>query len=153
MINIGCDIKIGTNIENAGSVTINADGAVNTQKEEPHGEFVDYKELADCISNSAPYKEATIPTDLSTPDALDILSKLHNRGFLSEDFHPDPRLSLKEKVILAGMISQTLWQGKNRWALFNDFWNIRNMSSLYSQAMKQHKSGEFIESINRALRD
>lgn len=99
----------------------------------------------------SPQREVrALPEELNTPKAKELLEKLRDSGLLNEYFQPEAHLSLNDKAILAQEISRRLW-GENRWAVFQEFWGINHLSSLFSKAIRQPKAGRFIESINEIL--
>lgn len=92
-----------------------------------------------------------LPRELSSPEALKILQKLRENGILDDRFMPAEDLSIRGTAVLAQMISHKLW-AENRWKVFQDYWGVNNLSTIFVQAMKSAKTGELLECLGKILK-
>jgi len=110
---------------------------------------------------AAQHISAPMPKEFQTAEAKRVLDKLVVAGLLTEDYMPgcikESRTGIvrvikyREKAILAESISKEIWK-ENRWIIFEDYWKIDNMRSVFGRAMNMKAYGDIIHAINEALK-
>ena len=93
----------------------------------------------------------SIPKELKTPEAEQLMQKLINAGILSEEWQP-VNLSIAERGYLADEIASRC-KIKSKWKVMGALWND-NPETLRQGNIKaagQAKTGLFIEKLNRIL--
>ena len=95
-------------------------------------------------------KKRELPAELSTPKALKVLEKLRQGGLLDEEYRPASLFSIREKGILAKVISNEVC-GKNKWKPFESYWKMENLCTLCNQGLSQENSRDVIAAIYKKL--
>ena len=79
------------------------------------------------------------------PDVLacsELWERVKNEGLVDENNMPT--ISRPEAALLADMLAEKLGIG-NKWKLFEELWNRKNMRNDYNTALEQRKSLKFQE--------
>jgi hypothetical protein len=93
-------------------------------------------------------KEVVLPEPLATPDGRLLLEKARNAGYL--DAHYQPKLSNTKSAMLADEIAARL-QIRNRWKVFEQFWNRHDMYKDNYEGHNQKQSLSFLDEIRTVL--
>lgn len=86
------------------------------------------------------------------PDVLacsELWERVKNEGLVDENNMPT--ISRPEAALLADMLAEKLGIG-NKWKLFEELWNRKNMRNDYNTALEQRKSLKFQEELKNLLR-
>lgn len=86
------------------------------------------------------------------PDVLacsELWERVKNEGLVDENNMPT--ISRPEAALLADMLAEKLGIG-NKWKLFEELWNRKNMRNDYNTALEQRKSLKFQEELKNILR-
>lgn len=89
-----------------------------------------------------------LPDELNTPEARELLEKARKADYLDERYQP--KLSKTMSALLAYELAERL-DIRNKWKVFELFWNRRNMRNDYNDAFNQRKTHDFLEKIKKAL--
>ena len=130
-----------------GSVTIN--GPMFDIHDNQHVEtHVHYAEPAPATRTP----EGILPDALHTPRAEALLARLVDAGRTDEHW-PPLSLSTAEKGVLASLLADQLEIG-NHWKFFGRLWdmNSETLRTAYNKGMDQHRTADFMERVNRALK-
>lgn len=101
--------------------------------------------------NSDKIDKSTLPEELKTPEAEQLMQKLVNAGLLNNNWQP-VNLSIAERGYLAADISSRL-NIKYKWKVMGELWN-ENPGTLRrgkNTAIEQKKTGIFIEKLKKIL--
>lgn len=85
------------------------------------------------------------------PDVLacsELWERVKNEGLVDENNMPT--ISRPEAALLADMLAEKLGIG-NKWKLFEELWNRKNMRNDYNTALEQRKSLKFQEELKNIL--
>ena len=85
------------------------------------------------------------------PDVLacsELWERVKNEGLVDENNMPT--ISRPEAALLADMLAEKLGIG-NKWKLFEELWNRKNMRNDYNTALEQRKSLKFQEKLKNIL--
>ena len=93
-------------------------------------------------------KEVVLPEPLATPDGRLLLEKARNAGYL--DAHYQPKLSNTKSAMLADEIATRL-KIRNRWKVFEQFWNRHDMYKDNYEGRDQKQSSSFLDKIRTVL--
>jgi len=85
-----------------------------------------------------------LPEPLATPEAMVLWQKAQQAGYVNEHFQP--LLSRTLSAILAFEMAKRL-AIKDKWKIFEAFWNRRNMYRDYYTSLNQNQSLEFREKL------
>ena len=85
-----------------------------------------------------------LPEPLATPEAMALWQKAQQAGYVNEHFQP--LLSRTLSAILAFEMAKRL-AIKDKWKIFEAFWNRRNMYRDYYTSLNQNQSLEFREKL------
>ena len=85
-----------------------------------------------------------LPEPLATPEAMALWRKAQQAGYVNEHFQP--LLSRTLSAILAFEMAKRL-AIKDKWKIFEAFWNRRNMYRDYYTSLNQNQSLEFREKL------
>ena len=99
-----------------------------------------------------PMPEATLPEALRTPLAETLRGRLADAGLVDGHWQP-LSLSNAEKGVLASLLADRLEIG-NHWKFFGRLWsmNSETLRTAYNKGMDQHRTADFMERVNRALK-
>ena len=89
-----------------------------------------------------------LPDALATPEARELLEKARMAGYLDENYQPT--ISNTMSAILADEIATRL-KIRNKWKVFEQFWNRKNMRNDYNDALYQRKTRDFLDKIKNVL--
>lgn len=101
--------------------------------------------------NSDKIDKSTLPEELKTPEAEQLMQKLVNAGLLNNNWQP-VNLSIAERGYLAAEISSRLTINY-KWKVMGELWN-ENPGTLRkgkNNAIEQKKTGAFIEKLKKIL--
>lgn len=100
----------------------------------------------------APMPEAAMPEALRTPLAETLRGRLADAGLVDGHWQP-LSLSNAEKGVLASLLADRLEIG-NHWKFFGRLWdmNSETLRTAYNKGMDQHRTADFMERVNRALK-
>lgn len=85
-----------------------------------------------------------LPGELSTPEAMALWKKAMSKGWIDERYQP--KLSLTKSAIFAFEMANRLGI-QERWKVFEQFWNRKNMRSNYNNALLQRQSLIFQDEV------
>lgn len=91
-----------------------------------------------------------LPDELNTPEAIYLLEKARQAGCLDDRYQPT--ISNTESALLANEIAERL-KIRNKWKVFEKFWNKNNMRSYYNDALYQQKTRDFLKKLNTIFAD
>lgn len=99
-----------------------------------------------------PMPEAALPEALRTPLAETLRGRLADAGLVDGHWQPQS-LSNAEKGVLASLLADRLEIG-NHWKFFGRLWdmNSETLRTAYNKGMDQHRTADFMERVNRALK-
>lgn len=87
-----------------------------------------------------------LPSPLATPEAMILWQKAIDAGWVDE--HYQPLLSRTQAALLADAIAERL-SIRDKWKVFEAFWDRKNMYNDYYKAMEQHQSLTFRDELKR----
>ena len=90
--------------------------------------------------------EDHIPDVLATPEAMRLWKKVQKAGYADEHFQP--KLSRTQAALLADAMAECLGI-KEKWKVFENLWNRRNMHKDIYEAYGQQQSLAFQEELKR----
>lgn len=93
-------------------------------------------------------KGVVLPEALATPEARELLEKARMAGYLDENYQPT--ISNTMSALLADEIATRL-KIRNKWKVFERFWNRKNMRNDYNDALYQRKTRNFLDKISNVL--
>jgi hypothetical protein len=89
---------------------------------------------------AAPVKDTPLPPELSTPKAMALWQKAQAKGCVDANYQP--LISRTQAALLADEMAKRLGI-KDKWKVFEELWNRRNMYRDYHDALEQHQSLQF----------
>ena len=115
-------------------------------------ELEESKQLSIVNSQLSIEKEPRIPEELTTPEAREVLSKLHKAGLLDERWQP-VGLSYADMGTLAGYIADKLCI-QTPWKTFGCLWQKKPdaLRSGMNRGTTQNKTDLLLDRIKKALR-
>ena len=87
-----------------------------------------------------PVKDTPLPPELSTPKAMALWQKAQAKGYVDANYQP--LISRTQAALLADEMAKRLGI-KDKWKVFEELWNRRNMYRDYHDALEQHQSLQF----------
>ena len=90
-----------------------------------------------------------LPDVLRTPEAMMLWQKAQRAGYVDE--HYQPLLSRTQAALLADAMAERLGI-KEKWKVFETFWNRKNMYRDYYQALGQRKTLAFQDELKKMFR-
>ena len=93
-------------------------------------------------------KDTPLSPELSTPKAMALWKKAQAAGYVDDNYQP--KLSRTQSALLADAMAEQLGIRK-KWKVFEALWNRKNMRSDYNQALRQHQSLDFQDSLKQVL--
>ena len=87
-----------------------------------------------------PVKDTPLPPKLSTEAAMAIWQKAQQAGYVDANYQP--LISRTQAALLADEMAKRL-AIKDKWKVFEELWNRRNMYRDYHDALEQHQSLQF----------
>ena len=94
--------------------------------------------------HSSTLEPPELPEPLATPEAMVLWQKAQLAGYVNDHFQP--LLSRTLSAILAFEMAKRL-AIKDKWKIFEAFWNRRNMYRDYYTSLNQNQSLEFREKL------
>jgi hypothetical protein len=85
-------------------------------------------------------KDTPLPSKLSTEAAMAIWQKAQQAGYVDANYQP--LISRTQAALLADEMAKRL-AIKDKWKVFEELWNRRNMYRDYHDALEQHQSLQF----------
>ena len=115
-------------------------------------ELEESKQLSIVNSQLSIEKEQQIPEELTTPEAREVLSKLHKAGLLDERWQP-VGLSYADMGTLAGYVADKLCI-QTPWKTFGSLWQKKPdaLRSGMNRGTTQNKTDLLLDRIKKALR-
>lgn len=89
-----------------------------------------------------------LPSPLATPEAMILWQKAIDVGWVDE--HYQPLLSRTQAALLADAIAERLGI-RDKWKVFEAFWNRKNMRNDYNDALNQRQTGEFLDTLKERI--
>ena len=89
---------------------------------------------------AAPVKDTPLSPELSTPKAMALWQKAQAKGYVDANYQP--LISRTQAALLADEMAKRLGI-KDKWKVFEELWNRRNMYRDYHDALEQHQSLQF----------
>ncbi|MBR4729259.1 MAG: hypothetical protein IK075_03255, partial [Prevotella sp.] len=93
-------------------------------------------------------KGINLPKALATPEARMLLEKARKAGYLDDQYQP--KISNTMSAILADEIATRL-KIHNKWKVFEQFWNRRDMYKDNYEGRDQKQSSQFLDEIKKIL--
>ena len=90
--------------------------------------------------------QTELPEMLKSAEAMALWKKVQDAGYI--DKHYQPTLSRTQSALLANAMAKQLGI-KEKWKLFGELWNRKNMYRDYYQALNQSQSLEFQDKLKR----
>ena len=88
-----------------------------------------------------------LPPSLSTDKAMVLWKKAQDAGYVDENYQP--KISRTQAAILANAIAVQL-NIKQRWKVFEKFWNRKNMRNDYYTALYQQQYSDFMDELKKS---
>lgn len=104
----------------------------------------------DLLLHPAILENINLPDELNTPEAIYLLEKARQAGCLDDRYQPT--ISNTESALLANEIAERL-KIRNKWKVFEKFWNKNNMRSYYNDALYQQKTRNFLKKLKMVFAD
>ena len=104
----------------------------------------------DLLLHPAILENINLPDELNTPEAIYLLEKARQAGCLDDRYQPT--ISNTESALLANEIAERL-KIRNKWKVFEKFWNKNNMRSYYNDALYQQKTRDFLKKLKMVFAD
>ena len=125
---------------------------VNSQLSINNEELEESKQLSIVNSQLSIEKERQVPEELTTPEAREVLSKLHKAGLLDERWQP-VGLSYADMGTLAGYVADKLCI-QTPWKTFGCLWQKKPdaLRSGMNRGTTQNKTDLLLDRIKKALR-
>ena len=103
------------------------------------------------VINKSKFDNSTLPEELKTPEAEQLMHKLINAGIINEEWQP-VNLSIAERGYLADEISSRL-KIKSKWKVMGALWNDNpeTLRQGKNKAIEQTKTGVFIDKLKSIL--
>ena len=90
----------------------------------------------------------SLPPKLSTEAAMALWRKAQAAGYVDANYQP--LISRTQAALLADYMAEQL-DIKDKWKVFEELWNRKNMRSDYNLALRQHQSLDFQDSLKQVL--
>ena len=97
-------------------------------------------------ASSSTSEPPQLPEPLATPEAMVLWKKAQKAGLVDENFQPT--LSRSQAALLADAMATRLGI-KEKWKVFEKFWNRNNMYNDYYRAMEQQQSLAFQDELKQ----
>ena len=101
------------------------------------------------VSQPTPQKSGDLPEALATDEAMALWRKAQQAGYVDEHFQP--LLSRTQAALLADAMAERL-SIKEKWKVFEGFWNRKNMYRDYYKALNLQQSLAFQDEIKKIFR-
>ena len=101
------------------------------------------------VSQPTPQKSGDLPEALATDEAMALWRKAQQAGYVDEHFQP--LLSRTQAALLADAMAERL-SIKEKWKVFEGFWNRKNMYRDYYKALNLQQSLAFQDEIKILFR-
>jgi len=95
-----------------------------------------------------PVKDTPLPPKLATEAAMALWQKAQAAGYVDANYQP--LISRTQAALLADYMAEQL-DIKDKWKVFEELWNRKNMRSDYNLALRQHQSLDFQDSLKQVL--
>ena len=92
----------------------------------------------------------SLPPKLSTEAAMALWRKAQAAGYVDANYQP--LISRTQAALLADYMAEQL-DIKDKWKVFEELWNRKNMRSDYNLALRQHQSLDFQDSLKQLIYD
>ena len=92
--------------------------------------------------------ERILPEVLATDEAMALWEKVQRAGYVDGNFQP--LISRTQSALLADAMAERLGI-REKWKVFEELWNRKNMRSDYNLALRQHQSLDFQDSLKQVL--
>ncbi len=89
-----------------------------------------------------------MPDVLATDKAMELWQKAMKASYVNE--HYQPLISRTQAALLADAMAERLGI-KEKWKVFEGFWNRKYMRSDYNLALTQQQSYDFMDEIKQVL--
>ena len=89
-----------------------------------------------------------LPDALSTEEAMALWKKVQKAGYVDANYQP--LISRTQSALLADYMAERL-DIKDKWKVFEELWNRKNMRSDYNLALRQQQSLDFQDSLKQVL--
>jgi hypothetical protein len=89
-----------------------------------------------------------LPEVLATEAAMALWQKAQAAGYVDANYQP--LISRTQAALLADYMAEQL-DIKDKWKVFEELWNRKNMRSDYNLALRQHQSLDFQDSLKQVL--
>ena len=96
-----------------------------------------------------PVKDTPLPPKLSTEAAMALWRKAQAAGYVDANYQP--LISRTQAALLADYMAERL-DIKDKWKVFEELWNRKNMRSDYNDALEQRQTLEFRNKMKNNFR-
>ena len=90
-----------------------------------------------------------LPEVLATPEAMILWKKVRQAGYVDE--HYQPLISRTQAALLADAMAEKLGI-REKWKVFEQLWNRKNIRSDYNDALCQRKALDFQDELKKIIR-
>ena len=91
----------------------------------------------------------TLPDELATDEAIHLWQKLQEADYIDENYQP---LVSRPKAALLADAMATCLGIRQRWRIFEEVWQRRNMRNDFARALSQQQSLDFQDDIRKLIR-
>ena len=91
----------------------------------------------------------TLPDELATDEAIHLWQKLQEADYIDENYQP---LVSRPKAALLADAMATCLGIRQRWRIFEEVWQRRNMRNDFARALSQQQSLDFQDDIRKLMR-
>lgn len=93
-----------------------------------------------------PNETSLLPEVLATPEAMLLWKKVQQAGYVDE--HYQPLISRTQAALLADAMAEKLGI-REKWKVFEQLWNRKNIRSDYNDALSQRKALDFQDELKK----
>lgn len=95
-----------------------------------------------------PNETSLLPEVLATPEAMILWKKVQQAGYVDE--HYQPLISRTQAALLADAMAEKLGI-REKWKVFEQLWNRKNIRSDYNDALSQRKALDFQDELKKII--
>ena len=133
----------GNNKQGSTVINIYSKGSQHVDKIEKQ---IIYTDAASKLVKDNKATPPDLPPSLSTDKAMVLWKKAQDAGYVDENYQP--LISRTQAAILANAIAVQL-NIKQRWKVFEKFWNRKNMRNDYYTALYQQQYSDFMDELKK----
>lgn len=87
-----------------------------------------------------------LPPSLSTDEAMALWKKAQDAGYVDDNYQP--LMSRTQSAVFAFEMANKL-KIRNKWKIFEDIWNRKNIRSDYYKAFSQQQYSDFVDEVKK----